>query len=95
MYDQEYVVGQVIFTKSIHNNTDRFYKGYNYDSEIELKRFVWLPRMLQLHICINCILFELKSTKYIYYSKFDKSQTFNFVCSQPCLSDTKNFMIDM
>ena len=32
---------------------------------------------------------------YIYYSKFDKVQTFNFVCRRSCLSDTKKFMTDM
>ena len=31
----------------------------------------------------------------IYYSKFDKGQNFNFVCRRLCVSDTKNFMIDM
>ena len=32
---------------------------------------------------------------YIYYSKFDKGQNVNFVCRRLCISDTKNFMIDM
>ena len=31
----------------------------------------------------------------LYYSKFDKDQTFIFVCRRSCLSDTKHFMIDM
>ena len=32
---------------------------------------------------------------YIYYSKFDKGQTFKFVCRRSCLFDIKNFKIDM
>ena len=32
---------------------------------------------------------------YIYYSKFDKGQTFIFFCRRSCLSDTKHFMIDI
>ena len=31
----------------------------------------------------------------LYYSKFDKGQTFNFFCRRSCLSDSKKFMIDM
>ena len=31
----------------------------------------------------------------LYYSKFAKGQNFNFVCRRSCVSDTKNFMIDM
>ena len=34
-------------------------------------------------------------TSLIYYSKFDKGQTFNFVYNGSCLSDTKNVMIGM
>ena len=32
---------------------------------------------------------------FIYYSKFDKDQTFIFVRRRSCLSDTKHFMINM
>ena len=31
----------------------------------------------------------------IYYSKFDKDQTFIFVCRRSCLSDSKHFMVNM
>ena len=41
----------------------------------------------------NCSVTE--NVREIYYSKFDKGQTFKFVCRRSCLSDTKTFMIDM
>ena len=38
---------------------------------------------------------RIQYTVYIYYSKVDKCQNFNFVCRRSCVSDTKDFMIGM
>ena len=43
---------------------------------------------LHVHSCTVSMLWQ------IYYSKFVKGQTFNFVSRRSCLSDTKTFMID-
>ena len=52
------------------------------------ENFHFLLRMTSRDLVINVLM-------KIYYSKFDKGQNFNFVCRRSCISDTKNFMIDM
>ena len=46
-------------------------------------------------ICIGSFSPVVLVMSKIYYSNFDKGQNFNYVCRRSCVSDTKNFMIDM
>ena len=58
---------------------------------MNLEKLVWVSGKF-----IN--MSKISKSVHIYQNillKFDKDQTFIFVCRRSCLSDTKNFMINM
>ena len=85
-----HIMFQILFQNSKGQKSYRKFLGVRSELLLSILVSVGHPDLLR-----NDSVDNPKAVKNVYYSKFDKDQTFIFVSRWSCLSDTKHFMINM